>query len=231
MNFITCPSCNNQCSPLVLSCPECGHPFTGKEFIPASPKAKTNNSLKWKILAIIGISAVGIIAMGLVSFAIYKIVNDWRSNPELERELSDAAYNGDIKKMKELIESGVEVNTSVYKTGTPLVLAILYAAPKSLYDSPSDYKRIIRLGMVKLLLDNGADISKGNDVGTPLSIARITDDDKELEEMLLRAGADPNAVAKEGWQEKPLKINAASFALMYALEAEAAAKERQKKEK
>ncbi len=121
----------------------------------------------------------------------------------------------------------MNVNTSVYKSANPLTLAILYAAPSRVEDSPSEAKRFLRLQMVRFLLDNGANINKGSSTQSPLAVARTIDDDKDLEELLLLAGANPETTKEEETSKNKLKkMNAALMELVYQVEAsEAAEKE------
>jgi ankyrin repeat protein len=74
--------------------------------------------------------------------------------------------------------------------------------------------------LVRYLIDNGADVNRGDDKHSPLAIARLTDDDKDLEQLLLKAGADPNTEAEEGnAATTPKKMNAAAAKLAYYVEA------------
>ncbi len=114
------------------------------------------------------------------------------TNPKLERELSNAAYKGNVSKVKELINRGVDPNTKVYKGHSPLSLAIL-SGVTNINSTYSENQNVNRLLLVRILIDAGADVKSKSLMGrTPLEFARLVDDDKLLEEMLIKAGADSN---------------------------------------
>jgi ankyrin repeat protein len=115
------------------------------------------------------------------------------TNPKLERELSDAAYKGNVSKVKELVNHGVDVNTKVYEGHSPLSLAILSGVTEfnSTYSETQNRDRLL---LVRILIDAGADVKSKSLIRnrSPLDFARLVDDDNLLEEMLVKAGADPN---------------------------------------
>lgn len=149
------------------------------------------------------------------------------TSPELERKLCDAAYSLDLKTTDELIKRGVNVNTTVYKSNNPLTLAILGAAQSKVgSDTDINDKKALRLLMMRTLIDAGADVNaKASGNRSALAFARVVDDDKDVEEMLLKAGANPDTKEDEGRAASAPKVAMAAVAkLSYALEVEEAAK-------
>ena len=85
-NSFLCPVCNNLCSKQAMSCPKCGHPFvnnesgntiqTQKRELFSNVENETDDSNRWKFLTIIS----GIIAVGLIIFAVYYFFRGQTSN-------------------------------------------------------------------------------------------------------------------------------------------------------
>jgi ankyrin repeat protein len=103
--------------------------------------------------------------------------------------LIQAAFTGDIRRMKELINRGADVNA--YDDGmTPLIGAALTG----------------RVEAVKLLLDNGALVDTRNDFGmTVLYVAaKATDNRQEVVDILIKYGASVNIEDKN--RDTPLKV-------------------------
>lgn len=108
MQLIQCPVCKNQCSPLATSCPKCGHPF---EKTQSNLVSESDNSQKWKILTVIA----GIIAGGLITFAIYQIFFLQSQNNQLNVV---ANVNGNAKeKISE--SSNTQATNSITQVQTP----------------------------------------------------------------------------------------------------------------
>ena len=90
-----------------------------------------------------------------------------------------AAMNGLDKRVQKLLEKGASVDIKSKGGATALALATLYERAK----------------VVQVLLDNGALVDCRDDAGqTPLHYAAAMELEEEITQMLLDAGADPNAV-------------------------------------
>ena len=99
-------------------------------------------------------------------------------------ELIIAANDGDIIRVRELLDAGINPNITDYDGDTPLV-----------YASEEGYTEI-----VKLLLDSGADADPNlQEQGryTPLIVS--SDNDYDIVKLLLENGADPNIQNHEGY--------------------------------
>ena len=100
----------------------------------------------------------------------------------LDSELLEAARKGDVRKVRELLDRGANVNARDEYGWTPLHLAAYRG-----------YAEVARL-----LLDRGANVDARDDVGdTPLHWA-AHDGHLDVVELLLEHGADVNARAKDG---------------------------------
>lgn len=117
MNLITCPSCNNQCSPLAPNCPKCGHPFDETEKPNESAnksvdffsnyEEKSNSLINWKVLTVIA----GVLAICLGSFAIYKLSDNVNYSKVFgfSKEQKESAVNAinSLKKIGAATEVGL----------------------------------------------------------------------------------------------------------------------------
>ena len=107
--------------------------------------------------------------------------NSDRSSKEenLSQELIEASQKGQVKRIRELVEKGADLNTTAGKGHTPLITA-MYCK---------------QLQSVRALIKAGADVNQRCDVGprsdTPLSLAAGINDAKCLD-LLLKSGADVN---------------------------------------
>ena len=95
---------------------------------------------------------------------------------DLDVELLDYVYEGNIEGIKEVLKQGANINCSDENGNTPLLFAV---ASKD-------------LELVKLLVENKADLDLSNNLGeTPLMVAQ-DNEYKEIEEYLLGKGAGYN---------------------------------------
>ena len=106
-------------------------------------------------------------------------------------ELIDAVEQGDVKKIKQLLDAGIDPNSEDDDT----VYTILYTATES-----------GNTEIVKLLLENGADVDAvvdyGQQDGTPLIKASF-DGHAKIAEILLEAGADIEATNDNMFEFEP----------------------------
>ena len=101
-------------------------------------------------------------------------------------EIHDAAIDGDLERVRELLDQGVSVDAAD-DSGTPLQWALFGN----------------QTGVVRLLLENGANPNVQGAGGSPL-IQASTNGDIEAIRLLLEHGADPNA----GEDRTPLTVAA-----------------------
>lgn len=111
---------------------------------------------------------------------------------DLEYQLARAACDGDVTKVEQLLDGGVNPNCGQdFAIGTPLSCAAFHHSQKN-------------LEVMELLLEKGADPNlQTKDGWTPLMKLAVTVPDRKgvVEEMiriLLKAGADVNIRGKEG---------------------------------
>ncbi len=98
-------------------------------------------------------------------------------------ELLEAAANGDIDLMRELLDKGVALNAKTPDGWTALMIGASQGS----------------VAMVKLLLDHGADVNEKNSRGqTPLIFAAHWGH-QEIVRLLVDRGADVNAQMHDGW--------------------------------
>ena len=97
-------------------------------------------------------------------------------------DLIQASFNGDILKVKKLLEEGADINAKDEDGKSALQMASSYG----------------HTDIVKLLLEAGADINaKDNDWGTALSNA-VMNEKQQVVKLLLEKGADVNQPNKDG---------------------------------
>jgi ankyrin repeat protein len=103
-------------------------------------------------------------------------------NPEADRALLEAAYDGNIEAVKQHLAAGADVNAKDEDGYTPL-----YAV------AGRGHKEI-----AELLIAKGADVNPKDEFGyTPLHIA-AGGGGKETAELLIANGADVNVLANDG---------------------------------
>ena len=103
-------------------------------------------------------------------------------NPEADRALLDAAWDGNIEAVKQHLDAGADLNAKDGGGETPLHAAVF-----------KGHKEI-----VELLIEKGADVNAKAGFGsTPLHDAAFSDL-KEVTELLIANGADVNAKNDEG---------------------------------
>ncbi|WP_301387127.1 ankyrin repeat domain-containing protein [Thalassolituus sp. UBA2590] len=95
-------------------------------------------------------------------------------------ELFDAAYAGDIEKVKVCIDRGGDVIAINSCGDTPLIEAIASDNAKN------------RVAIVKLLIEHGADPDFKGEENCGVLFQAILNKDPEIMEILLHNGADPN---------------------------------------
>lgn len=237
----SCPVCKHQNYEFATSCTSCGHPLKPKDKPSESEgflkrvssyyQRQTASTRRW--ILITGVASVFTLSvLGVAIYGLLESTNPKTSNPELDRQLCEAAIEGEYAKLQVLVKNGADVNSRIYNNSTPLILAILSAAPHKVDDSPSMTKRLTRLQMVRFLLDNGADVNLPAPVRSPLAVARVVDDDKELEELLIKSGANPDTAAQEGEaRNREKKLTAGAMRLVYHLEVSTLLEEAVNKEK
>ena len=138
----------------------------------------------------------------------------------LSLQLKQAAFNGDLDKVRSLVESGTDVNaTDEHGSGTllnfhPNVTAYLLSTGADPNTQTNENGASVVAGLsyvnqvecVKLLLEHGADPNRGRveSLETPLhhALAHAGDTDRtdrrELIQLLIDHGADVNAKTKPG---------------------------------
>lgn len=136
------------------------------------------------------------------------------------QELIDAAFIGDLKQVKDLLDEGADVHAKDAHGVTALWLASKFNHPdvvRLLLDNGAEVNAkdkdgvtaLIeacsfepsggKLGVVRLLLERGADVNaKDNSAVTALMHASSGEDDPDIVRLLLDKGADPNAKDDEG---------------------------------
>lgn len=108
----------------------------------------------------------------------------------LDADLRLAACDGDIKKVKNLLERGADVNV----TGVQGTSALISAEACTLHDKLTES----RVQLVELLISKGAVVNhRASDGGTALMYA-ARNGDTEAVKALLRNGATVNIADKEG---------------------------------
>ena len=100
-------------------------------------------------------------------------------------DLISAANYGDIRRVRELLDAGVDPNIKDDEGDSALIMATIRS----------------KIDVIRLLLDRGADPNIGDEDGeTPLMRAsyRNTRDNKDIIKLLLERGADPNIQSLNG---------------------------------
>jgi hypothetical protein len=96
-------------------------------------------------------------------------------------DLIDAAENGDIQRVRELLDSGADPNLRDNRFGvTALIMAWGYTE------------------IVRLLLEKGADPNLRDNLGTTALMMAALEGETETVRLLLENGADPNLIDKDG---------------------------------
>ncbi len=148
----------------------------------------TDNKIKLNLLSLMILMSLTIRAAVMEFDSAKNGAGAKRCSGELRLQLIEASRDGDVEKVKELLEAGADANSATEMLG---VTALCVAALNG------------EMGIVEILLENGADVDFMDDIGwtalnwaisyTLASIVRRT----EAVKILLRAGADVNIDMKE----------------------------------
>ncbi len=155
----------------------------------------------------------------------------------IESPVADAAQNGDVALIKQLLHEGVDVNTSqgdgmtalhwaAERGDTELAEVLIYAGANFVAGTRIGQYKPLHLAarkgnadIIKILLDAGVDpnIKTANSGSTALHLASASGDIESVTALLL-AGAHPNA-RENAWGQTPLVFDAAAnyIGVMHAL--------------
>ena len=162
--------------------------------------AESKKALQWRIRHMLNrpipksskLGALGMIVIFTIAAVLLPMAKAEKSGvdnkptvTEDEEQLAQLFYqvaaDGDIEQVKLLISKGADVNAEGTRGWTPLLGAVNKG----------------HVQMVKVLLENGANVDVGDDWYTPLYYP-IWEGDKEMVKTLISGGADVNTEPKEG---------------------------------
>ena len=131
----------------------------------------------------------------------------------VDRSLLEASEKDDLKKVEQLLDSGVDVEDDAKRTPLYyaaekgyLQIAELLISHGATMDLPGGDSPLLwacyygHIDMVKLLIENGANVNATRlaDNSTPLRSAAIWGEKKEIVELLISKGAKVNVVHRDG---------------------------------
>lgn len=131
-------------------------------------------------------------------------IHEQKERLDKEDELGRAAQKRDVKRVKDLLAQGVNVNAKLGNRGTPLELALYF----QINDNNSEAKQLNET--VAVLLDAGADALSlpGYPLARPIGSANAS-----LVELFLNAGVNPNV----SYPNFHSPLSSAALALVVAL--------------
>ena len=131
----------------------------------------------------------------------------------VDRSLLEASEKDDLKKVEQLLDSGVDVEDDAKRTPLYyaaekgyLQIAELLISHGATMDLPGGDSPLLwacyygHIDMVKLLIENGANVNATRlaDNSTPLRSAAIWGEKKEIVELLIGKGAKVNVIHRDG---------------------------------
>ncbi|MCD4769718.1 MAG: ankyrin repeat domain-containing protein [Bacteroidales bacterium] len=119
---------------------------------------------------------------GIAVFALFSIISA-NAQDEDYNKLAERVYEKDVSGLKELIESGINIDVTGSSGMTPLILAC------SIQDN---------LEIVKYLISAGADINATGNMDGSTPVMRAANNSYETTAFLISKGADLNRVANDG---------------------------------
>lgn len=133
---------------------------------------------------------------------IFKAFMREKGGASMEKILLTASSRGNKEIVKTVIEKGVNLSSSYYKSISPLHVAISGYSKFEFSIKPfKDKEKILEdyLEIIKLLIEAGADVNIKNKEGeTPLILSYITFN-IEIHELLIKSGANLNEQDKNGY--------------------------------
>ena len=99
----------------------------------------------------------------------------------INEELITAIMKGDTNKVKELVESGADVNARADNSHTALQIAYIYRKHANNWLEILDY-----------LLEKKADINAQDNLGTTVMMMAVMNNEPLFVEYFIKKGADPN---------------------------------------